>query len=97
MKELIKKQEGENMRIHMKCLAKAECAKDCGEDTVIKLGYAVSIVEEEIVKVRKETAEAVVDKMTGKVKTKYPELWYAGYNNRIQQEREIKKQILKDI
>ena len=52
MKDLIKDEE--HMRIHMKCLAKSECAKNCGESTVILMGYAVSIIEEEIAKAKKK-------------------------------------------
>lgn len=51
------KRKEEHMRIHLKCLSKSQCAKDCGESTVILLGYAVSIVEEEIAKVKKESIE----------------------------------------
>lgn len=32
--------------LHMKALAKAECAKNAGELTVVRLGYVVSLMEE---------------------------------------------------
>ena len=96
MKDLIKKQNEERLRIHMKCLSKSQCAKDCGEDTVIKLGYAVSIVEEEIAKVRKETAEAVCDKIIGENPNTDIRAWQAIDRRRTKQ-KELKQQILKEI
>ena len=76
----------------------------CGEETEIinfrdmveslltnDLGYFIK-------KVRKETAEAVCDKMIGKMRV--PEYPLAsrvlGYNQRIKEEKELKKQIIKD-
>ncbi len=53
-------------------------------------------------KVRKETAEAVAEKMIG---TKYAQGFYnpddlnfaKGYNDRIKEEKEIKQQIIKEL
>lgn len=47
----------EHMRIHLKCLSKSKCAKDCEDLTVIPLGFAVEIVKEEISKIRKTDKE----------------------------------------
>ena len=112
MQKLKEKQDKEHMRIHMKCLSRSDCAKDCGEYTVIRLGHAVSIIEEEIDKVRKETAERVCDKMIGEeaaVNKTVPLFLFLlcqvllhdfvgnAYNLRIKEEKEIKKQIIKEL
>ncbi len=34
------------LQLHMKALAKAECAKDAGEFTVVRLGYVISLMKE---------------------------------------------------
>ncbi len=36
----------EDTELHMKALAKSECAKDAGELTVVRLGYVVSLMKE---------------------------------------------------
>lgn len=43
--------------VHMKFLEKSECAKDCGEYTVIRLGHAVSIAKELISQAEQRGAE----------------------------------------
>ena len=105
MKDLIKSQNEEHMRIHLKCLARSGCAKDCGENTVILMGYAVSIIEEEISKAKKETAKMICDKMIEEIeKIKNIEMFGKnfdydnGFNDGLNEvESKIEQQILKEL
>ena len=82
MKDLIKKQE-EELRLHEE-----------------RRMYDDEFIGNFISKVRKETAEFVCDKMTGDVKTEhsiggsYGYNFMEGYNNRVEEEKEIKKEFL---
>lgn len=49
--------EGLRHDIHMAMLAKSESAKDCGEITVVPLGFAVDVALQEVIRARKDEAE----------------------------------------
>ncbi len=93
MKELIKKQEEEFDIIF---------PSQKGESGGLYITmYDTKQLKDFIAKVRKETAEAVCDKMIGKEGNEETPEWFRrarhGYNTRIEEEKEIKQQILKEI
>ena len=51
--------EEEHTAIHMACLAKSKNAKDCGDLTVMPMGYAVQMIEEAIQTERQKRDEVV--------------------------------------
>ena len=64
----------------------------------INIPIMQKIILKEFSKVRKETAEAVCDKMIGEECPETPITAFSdGYNARIKEEKEIKKQIIKQI
>ena len=91
MKDLIKKQEEEFSKIF-------RTSRDC-----ISLYGSEEKIQNFISKVRKETAEAVADKMIGKPYLReHPfseqlDEDEVGYNIRIKEEKEIKKQIIENL
>ena len=98
MKNLIKKQEEKLNRkfVSDSCVG----ANDNLEDyELFMTNVKVRDIKKLVKEFRKETAEAVCDKMIGKMRV--PEYPLAsrvlGYNQRIKEEKEIKKQIIKHM
>ena len=91
MKELIKKQEEEFDKEFV-------CSIQFG-------GFPREQILGFIKKVRKETAEMVCDEMIGPISDLRKEevgdpgemMWDNGYDNRIKEEKEMKKQIIKEL
>ena len=61
--------QASRMGIHMAMLAKAENAKDCGDLTVIKLGFAVSIAKELIRTEKLKLLDEVIHQSTVNLKS----------------------------
>ena len=98
MKNLIKKQEEKLNRkfVSDSCVG----ANDNLEDyELFMTNVKVRDIKKLVKEFRKETAEAVCDKMIGKMRV--PEYPLAsrvlGYNQRIKEEKELKKQIIKEL
>ena len=94
MKNLIKKQEEKLNRkfVSDSCVG----ANDNLEDyELFMTNVKVRDIKKLVKEFRKETAEAVAEKMIGKRRKKFFNS-DVGYNERIKEEKEIKKQIIKD-
>jgi len=71
-------EEKEHMEIHMKCLSKSKNAKECGDLTVIPMGFAVQMIKEAVQAERQKQEE--IRKEAVEEERKYKEAIHKAYN-----------------